>query len=284
MYTGRAAIWQPFNMPENHFRSHVAILDFYLSKVPPEAILKHIHEPGCDTDKIAKGEFIDLHLCWLTSFAQLHHHQPRARPSKWRQPSQGATPLIKSLNTWLEAFLRFVAIRTQRWPDEIGPLLAYADTICDFAATYNWRQWVDYDTAFRTAKARDPNKRWDEIENNLWATKVEAPLCGKCLQRGHTALQCSQPRNPTASGTHTSGQQHTNVICRKFNEKRCRANAVTSTSAAPQVVGAITQRLTALKQLGQAAPPTHNRQQPATLTTSHIVKATSYESLIGFEE
>ena len=62
------------------------------------------------------------------------------------------------------------------------------------------------------------------------------------------------------------------------------ANAVTSTSAAPQVVGAITQRLTAPKQPGQAAPPTHNRQQPATLTTSHIVKATSDESLIGFEE
>ena len=66
-------------------------------------------------------------------------------------------------------------------PDRLGEFRVFADIICDFARSYHSREWLDYDTAFRSEVSHDLTKRWDATDNQLWAAWTADPLSDRCL-------------------------------------------------------------------------------------------------------
>ena len=76
----------------------------------------------------------------------------------------------RTLNTiqWTRAFLGFVSIRTERFPEENEALLRYGTFICDLMEQD--LDWSLYDTRFRWDKSRDPalfNIPWCQIRQQL---------------------------------------------------------------------------------------------------------------------
>ena len=138
---------------------------------------------------------------------------------------------VSDLSSWLEAYFRYLAAVTADTPYRLGKMLAYADMIRGFAVSYHPQQWLAYDGQFRSEAARNPSKRWDRIDNQIWATHVATPFCGRCLQRGHRSTDCVRrpngnpgptlgtPRAPRGKHATTAAGQN---ICFKYNAGACR--------------------------------------------------------------
>ena len=81
---------------------------------------------------------------------------------QFRLASKKKKPLTQ--NEWCQAMDTYIAVYVERYPQEIGQILSYAQTIKDLMN--NRANWVWYDTQFRTDREYTLC-RWDEVRQDL---------------------------------------------------------------------------------------------------------------------
>ena len=78
---------------------------------------------------------------------------------------------IHSFNQWLSAFNTFVAIYSERFPNEAPKLMKYCEIIRDISIKPG--DWSFYDEQFRYIRQSAPeNYPWDNIHRELWLKAV----------------------------------------------------------------------------------------------------------------
>ena len=80
---------------------------------------------------------------------------------------QAHTRKITSIAQWSSAFLRFVAVYTEKAPKEAPQLMKYGEIIRDLAYRRPGLAWYYYDTQFRQLR-ESVAYRWDMIYYDLW--------------------------------------------------------------------------------------------------------------------
>ena len=77
--------------------------------------------------------------------------------------------VIKDIETWVEAFCTFAAIRGKKHPETITDLLAYAALIVKGARDYGGSTWLNYDFQFRRLVAAEGlSSGWGKKDVALW--------------------------------------------------------------------------------------------------------------------
>lgn len=74
---------------------------------------------------------------------------------------------ITNISQWTSAFLRFVAVYSEKFPQETPQLMKYAEVVRDLAHRRPGLAWYYYDVQFRQLK-ETVNFRWDRIYYDLW--------------------------------------------------------------------------------------------------------------------
>ena len=101
--------------------------------------------------KIWKNQFIDLATLLPLTYANNtntnFHLQLSSKAQISLVPNQ--TRKIYNIEMWTSAFLRFMAIYTERFPIEAPQLLKYAEIVRDLARRSTGLSWYLYDQQFR---------------------------------------------------------------------------------------------------------------------------------------
>ena len=128
--------------------------------------------PAKIVEIIEKGEFID--------FVELLPKHPILEDQSVTELSENIVVIshsrqltkkkvIKDIETWMEAFCTFAAVRAKKYPLTIPDLLAYGATIVKGARDYGGQQWLAYDYRFRQlAAARQLESGWGHKDMALW--------------------------------------------------------------------------------------------------------------------
>lgn len=82
---------------------------------------------------------------------------------------------IFSIEMWTSAFLRYIAIYTEKYPGEIQQLLKYCEIIRDLAQRKLGMAWSIYDQNFRLLRENCPIP-WDRIHTEFWIKAATAPI------------------------------------------------------------------------------------------------------------
>ena len=82
------------------------------------------------------------------------------------QPSTRCTK-ITSIEVWTSAFIRYVSVRTHKYPGETQQLLKYMEIIRDLATRCPGPAFQYYDNQFRLFRASVPLP-WDRIHTEFW--------------------------------------------------------------------------------------------------------------------
>ena len=72
---------------------------------------------------------------------------------------------IRDFDEWLQAFFIFVAVYCQKYPDQVGPLMKYADTIRSLSRLGG--NWKFYDETFRKLRPVT-GWPWNTFQHELW--------------------------------------------------------------------------------------------------------------------
>ena len=128
--------------------------------------------PAKIVEIIEKGEFID--------FVELLPKHPILEDQSVTELSENIVVIshsrqltkkkvIKDIETWMEAFCTFAAVRAKKYQLTIPDLLAYGATIVKGARDYGGQQWLAYDYRFRQlAAARQLESGWGHKDMALW--------------------------------------------------------------------------------------------------------------------
>lgn len=77
--------------------------------------------------------------------------------------------VIQDIETWIEAFCTFAAVRGRKHPKLIPDLMAYAAVIAKSARDYGGQNWMVYDYRFRQlAAAKHLTSGWGQKDMALW--------------------------------------------------------------------------------------------------------------------
>lgn len=171
---------------------------------------------------IEKGEFVDF-TSLLPRSASWEEDPFMEITEKVVVFTQGkAVPKKKSIDsieTWMEAFCTYAAVRGRKHPEDIPELMAYAATIVKGARDYGGRNWLAYDYRFRQVAAAKQMKRgWGQKDMALWNDTF---LCPKPNQndRGEGAADRqntshSQKRGSESAQGSTAKKQKKSVAWR----------------------------------------------------------------------
>ena len=168
---------------------------------------------------------------------------------------------VKSLLTWVQCFVTYVAVVVSDHPSRVQEMLAYARLIVREALRNGGDGWRSYGAMFRKLAATDPSLSWGKVLPALYATTflasrvTTATSYEQCLEGDHGTGDCAlaelQKSTTTAPGatastepipqcaSHTprrggplptSGVQQSSVdfsdrpICKKWNfaERSCK--------------------------------------------------------------
>ena len=112
--------------------------------------------PSKLSQSIKKGEFVDLVTLlpktpsWdEESYTEVSEKVIISQPGK----SVPKKRTIKDIETSMEAYLTFAAVKGKKFPDRIPDLLAYAATIVKASRDYGRKNWLSYDYRFRQLAA-----------------------------------------------------------------------------------------------------------------------------------
>ena len=77
---------------------------------------------------------------------------------------------ITTINQWLTAFIRFVAVYTdkKRFQKETPKLMRYMEVIRDLESRKAGLAWLHYDHQIRTIRASGKLDAWDDMNLELW--------------------------------------------------------------------------------------------------------------------
>ena len=81
--------------------------------------------------------------------------------------SQSQTRKITHIAQWTSAFIRFVAVYSEKFPQESAQLMKYGEVIRDLAFRRPGLSWYHYNMQFRQLR-ETVTYRWDMIHYDLW--------------------------------------------------------------------------------------------------------------------
>ena len=128
--------------------------------------------PAKTVQSIEKGEFIEL-TSLLPKNALWEEDPFTEITDKVVVLTQGKTlprkKSIENIETWIEAFCTYAAVRGRKHSDDIPELMAYAATIVKGARDCGGRSWLAYDYRFRQlAAAKQMRQGWGQKDMALW--------------------------------------------------------------------------------------------------------------------
>ena len=106
-----------------------------------------------------------------------------AQPQSPNQPRQRE---IKSVLTWISAFITYTAILTEAFPARTKELLAYMRVILREARRSKDNGWLSYDRIFRQNAVTNPLVSWANLDPSLHASF--------CSQSALSAMMLITPR------------------------------------------------------------------------------------------
>ena len=136
------------------------------------------HIPVKIKEKIWAGEYVDLSIL-LKSAKDL--------VSDWQLNGDlvikgGQLTVVKqkhnsitNIHVWTSAFMVFMGVMLEKWPNKGQELLKYMHTIRFAASRGSNTGWVGYDEQYRLRKARFPYTSWGDIDVELWLLYVSSP-------------------------------------------------------------------------------------------------------------
>ena len=104
--------------------------------------------------------------------------------------------MIPDLATWLQCFVLYTAVITNKEPDRINNLLAYMVTITKASVKYSWPSWVVYDQNFHQEAADNGLKDWAKVDPSIYtqcfmnAAVSEEKWCKYCQSIDHGTNTC----------------------------------------------------------------------------------------------
>ena len=109
---------------------------------------------------------------------------------------------IESITEWVKAFSIYTAAMGNRFPEAIPEMLAYLLVIVNASEQYDGLYWRSYDTHYRVNAAATGNRRWSQLDINLYtrfftgrAKTVAA--CATCDSTAHSSDRCPlKPQRP----------------------------------------------------------------------------------------
>ena len=126
--------------------------------------------------KIWKNQFIDLATLLPRTYANNtntnFHLQLSSKAQISLVPNQ--TRKIYNIEMWTSAFLRFMAIYTERFPIEAPQLLKYAEIVRDLARRSTGLSWYLYDQQFRMLR-ETVQIPWGRLHTEFWVMALNTP-------------------------------------------------------------------------------------------------------------
>ena len=111
----------------------------------------------------------------------------RAKPQK----------MIANIVDWMKCFTTYVAAMAIKFPESVTEMLAYQLVIIKASQQYDGLYWRVYDTHFRVNAAASGNRKWSQLDTDLYTRFFtgrarEVPHCLLCDATSHTDAQCPQ--------------------------------------------------------------------------------------------
>ena len=161
---------------------------FFLSSTVP---LTH-RIPDKVKKQIWANEYVDFAILLNNSLTQSDEHYTfRVEKGECGKPALTLAPnpkrqTVKSINQWVSAFQVFVAIYSEKVPQDTPALMKYGSVIRELATL--GANWKFYDENFRSIR-QTQGAPWDQIHAELWLRSHSfraklSPQAGKSKQTG----------------------------------------------------------------------------------------------------
>ncbi|XP_063397182.1 uncharacterized protein LOC134681476, partial [Mytilus trossulus] len=154
---------------------HESVTPVYTSSVF-DSVGAHI--PGKIKEKIWAGEYIDLNILLksakdLATDSQLNGDLSVKGGLLTITPQKQST--ITNLHVWTSAFIIFMDIVLEKWPNKGQEFLKYMFNVRLASSRGYGSGWAIYDEQYRLRKARCPQSSWAELDMELWVMYVSTP-------------------------------------------------------------------------------------------------------------
>ena len=170
------------------------------------------------TDKIQKGEFVDLEKLLPKDRGGFRSEEKRFEiVSKegvaYLTPAQDKNNRISSVRKWEQAFRVYTAIYSKANPQRASEIWQYIYVTNLAATSYNWENVAFYDYTFRQLMSQKPNRSWAKTYVQGWNLAMTEPLvkphAGKFGHNNNNANQGGKTRD------------WRDDCCWKFNKNKC---------------------------------------------------------------
>ena len=135
--------------------------------------------------KIQSKEFVDMsellpNCLGCLKTGQITDDQATSRPTK---------RYISTILAWIQCFGIYMAVLTQKHPEQMSDLLGYQHIIITASLEYEGDNWLGYDRQFRLTAAATQNPTWRYVDQTLWSltfsTKAKTTRCQYCFSINH---------------------------------------------------------------------------------------------------
>ena len=170
-----------------------------------------------------------------TDFDRLLSPTDDAGPGQAVAPkkSRKAKRQVCDLQSWLEAWNIYLAIRIQTAPKTTLQLVKYQTIVCQLFSAYPAASALKYDRLFREAAARSKSTtfQWDVLKEDIlvWCV-THNPF--RARQQVQTTSSTPRQGSAPAAGNASNQQGDRSVltstgqeICRRFNYRKCTKGA-----------------------------------------------------------
>ncbi|CAG2193979.1 unnamed protein product [Mytilus edulis] len=198
---------------------HESVTPMYTSSVF-DSVGAHI--PVKIKEKIWAGEYIDLNILLksakdLATDSQLNGDlSVKGGGLLTITPQRQST--ITNLHVWTSAFIIFMDIVLEKWPNKGQEFLKYMFNVRLASSRGYGSGWAIYDEQYRLRKARCPQSSWAELDMELWVMYVSTPPRFAHSDTnsfgGHKGSQYVQNTKPEQV-------QRPTAACKGYNFGRC---------------------------------------------------------------
>ncbi|CAG2231890.1 unnamed protein product [Mytilus edulis] len=201
---------------------HESVTPMYTSSVF-DSVGAHI--PVKIKEKIWAGEYIDLNILLksakdLATDSQLNGDLSVKGGLLTITPQRQST--ITNLHVWTSAFIIFMDIVLEKWPNKGQEFLKYMFNVRLASSRGYGSGWAIYDEQYRLRKARCPQSSWAELDMELWVMYVSTPPRFAHSDTnsfgGHKGSQYVQNTKPEQV-------QRPTASCKGYNFGRCTYGA-----------------------------------------------------------
>ena len=131
---------------------------------------------------------------------------------------------IRSILTWLPAFITYTAILADHVPYCTRELLAYMRLIIREARRSSDNGWLNYDRIFRQNAAANPLLSWANLDPSLHASfcsKSSRSTCSLCNEPDHWADECATHHQTSVQPLPPPIKSERRRVCLSWNSGQC---------------------------------------------------------------